>query len=244
MADRGRGFRYPNRICPVYDPRLGGLLHYPPQQPESSGGTALFITRGSPSHFYVSARCPDTRMCTWLSGPDHELTALWIFRVLNATLLAATAALLWRRSRTLKLGPVGRFVLFGMLFLDPKLIDFPRTDRKREYLSSSRYYCGAIGSAGWTARPLAGAGVRRLDVDPSDAFVLAGASCSRICGLTERPTGCAGRSYYVEHFLAGCSTCRGSPGPGGITARRFPIQSWPKLPSTRRAMCLICCSCL
>jgi hypothetical protein len=63
-------------------------------------------------------------LCTWLSGPDHELTALWIFRVFNATLLAATAVLLWRRSQTLNLGPVGRFVLFGMLFLDPKLIDF------------------------------------------------------------------------------------------------------------------------
>jgi hypothetical protein len=63
-------------------------------------------------------------LCTWLSGPDHELTALWIFRVLNAALLAATAALLWRRSQTLKLGAVGRFVLFGLLFLDPKLIDF------------------------------------------------------------------------------------------------------------------------
>jgi hypothetical protein len=63
-------------------------------------------------------------LCTWLSGPDHELTALWIFRVFNATLLAATAVLLWRRSQTLNLGPVGRFVLFGVLFLDPKLIDF------------------------------------------------------------------------------------------------------------------------
>jgi hypothetical protein len=63
-------------------------------------------------------------LCTWLSGPNHELAGLWIFRVFNATLLAATAALLWHRSQTLKLGPVGRFVLFGVLFLDPKLIDF------------------------------------------------------------------------------------------------------------------------
>jgi hypothetical protein len=29
-------------------------------------------------------------LCTWLAGPDHELAALRIFRVFNATLLAAT----------------------------------------------------------------------------------------------------------------------------------------------------------
>jgi len=73
-------------------------------------------------------------LCTWLSGPNHELTALWIFRVFNATLLAATAALLWRRSQTLKLGRVGRFVLIGMLFLDPKLIDFSTSGQEAAIL--------------------------------------------------------------------------------------------------------------
>jgi hypothetical protein len=115
-------------------------------------------------------------LCTWLSGPDHEQTALWIFRVFNATLLAATAALLWRRSQTLKLGPVGRFVLFGMLFLDPKLIDFSTNGQEAGILlffgillwseleapggPRARWLAVALGGLMWT-RP--------------DAFVLAGA---------------------------------------------------------------------
>jgi hypothetical protein len=115
-------------------------------------------------------------LCTWLSGPNHELTALWIFRVFNATLLAATAALLWRRSQTLKLGRVGRFVLIGMLFLDPKLIDFSTSGQEAAILvffavllwseleapdgPRSRWLALALSGLMWT-RP--------------DAFVLAGA---------------------------------------------------------------------
>ena len=115
-------------------------------------------------------------LCTWLSGPDHELTALWIFRVFNATLLAATAALLWRRSRTLKLGPVGRFVLFGMLFLDPKLIDFSTNGQEAGILV---FFAVLLWSeleapdgprAHWLALALGG-----LMWTRPDAFVLAGA---------------------------------------------------------------------
>ena len=83
-------------------------------------------------------------LCTWLAGPDHELAALWIFRVFNATLLAATAALLWRRSQTLKVGPVGRFVLFGLLFLDPKLIDFVQVHWRDWYFPSFNVADSAI----------------------------------------------------------------------------------------------------
>jgi hypothetical protein len=88
---------------------------------------------------------------------------LWIFRVFNATLLAATAALLWQRSQTLKLGPVGRFVLLGVLFLDPKLIDFSTNRQEAAILG---LLCGIvverIGSAGRTARPVAGGGFGRI----------------------------------------------------------------------------------
>lgn len=63
-------------------------------------------------------------LCTWLAGPGHEEAALWIFRLLNAGVLAGAAALLWRRAESLALGAVGRVVLFGLLFLDAKLVDF------------------------------------------------------------------------------------------------------------------------
>jgi hypothetical protein len=63
-------------------------------------------------------------LCAWLTGPGMEGAALWIFRVINATFLAAAAALVWRRVIALGLGKVGRVTLFGLLFLDAKLIDF------------------------------------------------------------------------------------------------------------------------
>ncbi len=60
---------------------------------------------------------------TWLGG-GNDTVALWLFRLGNAALLAATAGLVWRRSVTLGLGAVGRFVLFGLLLFDPKLTDY------------------------------------------------------------------------------------------------------------------------
>ena len=63
-------------------------------------------------------------LCTAIAGRGHEELALWLFRGFNATLLAASAALLWRRADTLRLGAVGRVVLFGLILADAKLVDF------------------------------------------------------------------------------------------------------------------------
>jgi hypothetical protein len=63
-------------------------------------------------------------LCTWLTGPNHEDLALWLYRALDALVLAATAALLWRRASTLRLGAIGQLVLFGLLITDAKLTDF------------------------------------------------------------------------------------------------------------------------
>ena len=63
-------------------------------------------------------------LCKALTGADNEQATLWLFRFINATLLALTAAMIWRRFDTLKLGVVGRFTFFGLLFADPKLADF------------------------------------------------------------------------------------------------------------------------
>lgn len=62
--------------------------------------------------------------CTALAGPGREEAALWVFRLFNAAVLAATAGLVWRRADSLGLGAAGRAALFGLIFLDPKLVDF------------------------------------------------------------------------------------------------------------------------
>ncbi|HTT56354.1 MAG TPA: hypothetical protein VMF63_04550 [Opitutaceae bacterium] len=57
-------------------------------------------------------------------GRGSDQAALWLFRLLSAALLAAAAALVWRRTETLGLGRTGRGVLFGLLLTDAKLTDF------------------------------------------------------------------------------------------------------------------------
>src|SRR3954468_18503114 len=34
-------------------------------------------------------------LCTWIAGVHHEEAALWLFRIINAALLAAAALLAW-----------------------------------------------------------------------------------------------------------------------------------------------------
>ena len=63
-------------------------------------------------------------LCTWLAGVAHEQLALWLFRLLDAALLAVAAFFVWRRADTLRLGAIGRFTLFGLLLADAKLTDF------------------------------------------------------------------------------------------------------------------------
>ncbi|HVU23236.1 MAG TPA: hypothetical protein VHE13_03860 [Opitutus sp.] len=63
-------------------------------------------------------------LCTWIVGAHHEAAALWLFRLLNAVLLAATALLAWRRLDSLRVGSLGRFVFFGLVLADAKLTDF------------------------------------------------------------------------------------------------------------------------
>lgn len=59
--------------------------------------------------------------CLWVAG---EQLALWLFRLANAVLLAAAAALVWRRFESLQLGRLGRITFFGLMLADAKLIDF------------------------------------------------------------------------------------------------------------------------
>ncbi len=61
---------------------------------------------------------------TWMAGPGNEETALWLFRIFNAALLAAATIWAWRCFDGLQIGSVGRLVFFGVAFADAKLVDF------------------------------------------------------------------------------------------------------------------------
>jgi len=61
---------------------------------------------------------------TWITGANHEIAALWCFRVLNAGLLCASALLVWRRFDTLGIGPLSRCFFYGVAFADSKLVEF------------------------------------------------------------------------------------------------------------------------
>lgn len=63
-------------------------------------------------------------LCTAVAGAGNEQVGLWLFRFVNAGLLAAAAVLVWRRFDALGVGAVGRIVFFGLLLADPKLADF------------------------------------------------------------------------------------------------------------------------
>lgn len=88
-------------------------------------GHGLVFTPGERVHTFTSplgVLLP--AFCTWIAGANREDLALWIFRFINAGFLGAGALLLWRRADALRLGAVGRVILFGFLFTEAKLVDF------------------------------------------------------------------------------------------------------------------------
>ena len=114
-------------------------------------------------------------LCTALAGPDREEAALWLFRLINAALLASGALLLWRRADSLRLGGVGRVALFGLLIADAKLTDFSINGMETAMLVWfllllwSELEAPTGPRVGWLAAACAG-----LMWTRPDAFVLAG----------------------------------------------------------------------
>ena len=115
-------------------------------------------------------------LCTAIAGAAHEQAALWLFRLINAALLAAAALLLWRRAESLRLGSVGRIALFGLLLADAKLTDFSINGMETAILVYfllvlwSELEAPAGPRVTWLAAAYAG-----LMWTRPDAFVLAGA---------------------------------------------------------------------
>ena len=88
-------------------------------------GHGLVFTPGERLHTFTSplgVLVPV--LCTIIAGPGHEELGLWLFRLLNAGLLALAALLVWRRFASLAVGPLGRGMFFGLVLADAKLADF------------------------------------------------------------------------------------------------------------------------
>lgn len=88
-------------------------------------GHGLVFTPGERLHTFTSplgVLVP--AFCTWVTGVGHEQAALWLFRVINATLLGLGAWMFWRRAESLGVGLLGQVTFFGLLFADSKLVDF------------------------------------------------------------------------------------------------------------------------
>lgn len=88
-------------------------------------GHGLVFTPGERVHTFTSplgVLVP--ALCKAIAGADNEQATLWLFRIINATLLALTARLAWWRFDTLGVGAVGRFTFFGLVLADAKLTDF------------------------------------------------------------------------------------------------------------------------
>jgi hypothetical protein len=87
-------------------------------------GTGLVFNPGERVHTFTSPLgVLGPAFCLALAGKNDAI-ALWIFRAISAALLAGAARLVWRRTETLRIGRIGRVVLFGLLLTDAKLTDF------------------------------------------------------------------------------------------------------------------------
>jgi hypothetical protein len=87
-------------------------------------GHGLVFNPGGRVHTFTSPLGVLLPALCLVLGRGNDQVALWLFRGLSVILLAAGAALVWRRAETLGLGRVGRGVLFGLLLTDAKLTDF------------------------------------------------------------------------------------------------------------------------
>jgi hypothetical protein len=88
-------------------------------------GNGLVFTPGERLHTFTSplgVLVP--ALCKAIAGSANEGLTLWLFRFINAGVLAATVGFVWRRFDTLQVGAVGRFTFFGLLLADAKLADF------------------------------------------------------------------------------------------------------------------------
>jgi hypothetical protein len=98
-------------------------------------GNGLVFTPGERVHAFTSplgVLVP--ALCYGLAGANHEAMTIWIFRIINAGLLAAAAALAWNRMSSLRIGALGRTLFFGLILADGKLADFATDGMETAFL--------------------------------------------------------------------------------------------------------------
>ena len=88
-------------------------------------GNGLVFTPGERLHTFTSPLGVLVPAAfTWAVGAAHEATALWLFRVLSAGLLATGMVWTWRTLRAVGVKAFGAVTAIGLILSDPKLIDF------------------------------------------------------------------------------------------------------------------------
>ncbi len=88
-------------------------------------GHGLVFTPGERLHTFTSplgVLLP--ALCTAVAGVENEQLAMWLFRVISVSFLAASVVMVWRRFDAMGVGALGRFTFFGLLLADAKLADF------------------------------------------------------------------------------------------------------------------------
>lgn len=140
-------------------------------------GHGLVFTPGERVHTFTSplgVLLP--ALCTFVAGPGREELALWLFRIINLGFLAAAGLVLWRRAESLRLGAVGGVVLLGLIFTEPKLVDFSMNGMETALLVFFALLFWSELERPEGARPAwLAAGTAGLMWTRPDAFVLAGA---------------------------------------------------------------------
>ncbi|HVU16829.1 MAG TPA: hypothetical protein VHD32_07885 [Candidatus Didemnitutus sp.] len=115
-------------------------------------------------------------LCTAIAGVGHESLALWLFRLIDAAVLAAGAGLVWDRLESLKVGALGRLLVFGLLVTDCKLTEFSTSGMETAFLIFfvQLLWCEMESSAGPRLLPIALAAAGLQWTRP-DGFILGGA---------------------------------------------------------------------
>ncbi len=141
-------------------------------------------------------------LCTFVAGVGHEQAALWLFRLINASALAATAALLWKRLQSLRLGEVGMLTVFGFILFDGKLTDFSINGMETALLVYFALLLWSELEAPGKPRPwIVAIACAGLQWTRPDAFILAIALVAPHCLFRQRADG--GRRIPASPLLRG-----------------------------------------
>jgi hypothetical protein len=188
----------------------------------------------------------------WISGAKSDDASLWVFRLMSIAFFVGAVGFLARAADRMKLGLYGRWVLFALLLMDPKMVDFTINGMETGILLFflALTLAELVRPKG-PAPVLLGIGYAGLMWTRPDAFIIAGAlSAGRLAVAFLDPTLTREeRLRWVRAMLGGVGlgalmylpwmlwawSYYGSPIPNTIVAKSaYPSTQnwWQRLPFT------------